>query len=217
MPRDATETRARLRREAERLFARQGVYQATLREITEAAGQRNVSALNYHFGSREGIVQAILEHHGDPLDEERGRRLVEPVEEMPTADLVSALLFPLAEELGHPSGRDYLRIVAQLSDRFPAWRFNDHLVTPHLRRVLAVLESRSGGADPAVRRERVVDVIMMMMTAMAERARIVDRGRTPELDRDAFVANLTDMIVGALEAPSRLDRALSAASAQTRR
>jgi hypothetical protein len=60
-------------------------------------------------------------------------------------------------------------------------------------------------------------VIMMMMTAMAERARIVDRGRTPELDRDAFVANLTDMIVGALEAPSRLDGALSAASAQTRR
>ena len=69
MPRDATETRNRLRREAERLFARRGVYEATLREITEAAGQRNVSALNYHFGSREGIVQAILEYHGDPLDE----------------------------------------------------------------------------------------------------------------------------------------------------
>ena len=65
MPRDATETRNRLRREAERLFARRGVYEATLREITEAAGQRNVSALNYHFGSREGIVQAILEYHGE--------------------------------------------------------------------------------------------------------------------------------------------------------
>lgn len=217
MPRDATETRTRLRREAERLFARRGVYQATLREITEAAGQRNVSALNYHFGSRDGIVQAILEHHGDPLDEARGRHLVEPVEEMPTADLVTALLVPLADELGHPSGRDYLRIVAQLSHRFPAWRVSDALVTPHLRRVLEVLESRAGGADPTVRRDRVVNVIMMMMTAMADRARIVDRGRIPELDRDAFVANLTDMIVGALEAPSRLDDALSASGSQARR
>jgi AcrR family transcriptional regulator len=210
MPRDATETRARLRREAERLFARRGVYQATLREITEAAGQRNVSALNYHFGSREGIVQAILEDHGDPLDEQRGQRIIEPIDGMPTADLVAALLFPLADELGHPSGRDYLRIVAQLSDRFPAWRVGPPLVTPHLRRILEVLESRAAASDPAVRRERVVDVIMMMMTAMADRARVVDRGRSPALDRDAFVGNLTDMIVGALEAPSRLDPALSA-------
>jgi len=207
MPRDATETRSRLLREAERLFARHGVYQATLREITEAADQRNVSALNYHFGSREGIVRAILERHGDPLDAERGRRLVEPVDEMPTPALVAALLVPLADQLGHPAGRDYLRIVAQLSHRFPTWRVDDPLSTPHLRRVLAVLESRAGGRDPAVRRERVVDVIMMMMTAMAERARVVDRGRSPELDRDVFVANLTDMIVGALEAPSQLDRA----------
>ena len=54
MPRDATATNERLLREAERLFARRGLYQVTVREITEAAGQRNVSALNYHFGSREG-------------------------------------------------------------------------------------------------------------------------------------------------------------------
>ena len=44
----------RLLREAERLFARRGLYQVKVREIIEAAGQRNVSALNYHFGSREG-------------------------------------------------------------------------------------------------------------------------------------------------------------------
>ncbi|MBV8952413.1 MAG: TetR/AcrR family transcriptional regulator [Actinobacteria bacterium] len=217
MPRDATETRARLIREAERLFARRGVYEATLREITEAAGQRNVSALNYHFGSREGIVEAILQQHGDPLDDARGRHLVEPIEEMPTFELVAALLVPLAEELAHPSGRDYLRIVAQLSHRFPAWRLGDALVTPHLRRVLNVLESRASGADPSVRRERVVDVIMMMMTSMAERARVVDRGRAPELDLEAFVTNLTDMIVGALEAPSRLEAALSVPSGEARR
>src|ERR1700694_3801452 len=133
MPRDATETRSRLLREAERLFARHGVYQATLREITEAADQRNVSALNYHFGSREGIVRAILERHGDPLDAERGRRLVEPVDEMPTPALVAALLVPPAAQPDRPAGAYYLRIGAQPSPRFPAWPVDDPLSPPHLR------------------------------------------------------------------------------------
>ncbi len=60
MPRDSTATKERLLREAERLFARRGLYQVTVREITEAAEQRNVSALSYHFGSREGLLDAIL-------------------------------------------------------------------------------------------------------------------------------------------------------------
>jgi hypothetical protein len=57
-----------------------------------------------------------------------------------------------------------------------------------------------------VRRERVVNVIMLMMAAMAERARILDRGRSPGLDDVAFVDNLTDMIVGALEVGERAAR-----------
>jgi len=50
VPRDATGTRERLLAEARRLFATQGVFQTTSREIVEAAGQRNVSALTYNFG-----------------------------------------------------------------------------------------------------------------------------------------------------------------------
>src|SRR5260370_41916774 len=110
MPRDATDTRARLLREAERVFARRGVYQATVREILEAAGQRNVSALNYHFGSREGVLWAILRQHGDPLDEERGEMVGHPMDAMGTRDLVAALLVPLARPLRAPEGRDELRI-----------------------------------------------------------------------------------------------------------
>ncbi len=51
MPRDATATREQRSAERERLFARRRLYQVKVREIVEAAGQRNVSALNYHFGS----------------------------------------------------------------------------------------------------------------------------------------------------------------------
>ena len=72
MPRDSTATRDRLLAEAERLFAEVGIYQVTVREIVEAAEQKNPSALSYHFGSREGVLDEILKRHGDPIDVRRG-------------------------------------------------------------------------------------------------------------------------------------------------
>jgi TetR/AcrR family transcriptional regulator, regulator of cefoperazone and chloramphenicol sensitivity len=199
VPRDASETRARLLAEAERLFAIQGVYASTLREIVEAAGQRNVSALSYHFGSREGVLWAILQRHGDPLDEQRGRLVGDPIEAATTRQLVGALLVPMAGLLIEPGGRNYLRIVAQLADRFPAWRMPEG--SPHLHRILTLLERRSGGGDRAVQRERVVNAIMLLTAAMAERAKAVEEGAPLGLDAVTFVATLADMIVGGLEAP----------------
>jgi len=206
MPRDASDTRARLLREAERLFASQGVYRATVREITLAAGQRNASALAYHFGSRTSVLWAILRRHGDPLDVERGGLLEDPIESMATRDLVAALLVPYARRLATDEGRDYLRIIAQLTDLFPVWRVGE-LSPPKLRRILEVLEARAGSGDRAVRQDRVVGVVMLMTAAIAERARGIEEGGRLTgltLEEPAFVANLADMIVAALEAPAGL-------------
>ena len=137
MPRDATETRSRLLREAERLFATRGIYRTTTREILDAAGQRNVSALSYHFGSRAGVLREILVRHGNPLDEERGELVARIGEDGGTRALVAALLIPLAGRLATPEGRDYLRIVAQMTEEFPAWRVETELhpapAAPHPR------------------------------------------------------------------------------------
>ncbi|HEY2428433.1 MAG TPA: TetR family transcriptional regulator [Acidimicrobiales bacterium] len=200
MPRDATATRERLLREAERLFASRGVHQATMREITEAAGQRNVSALTYHFGSREGVLWAILQRHNEPVDDERRRLLVEPAEEMSTRGLVAALLVAYAGRLATDEGRDYLRVVAQLTDLFPTWR-DGPLSPPTLRRILTILEDRVPGG-PAARRDRVVNAVMLITAAFAERAKAIEDGRLPELSEGEFLANLADMLVSGLEAPA---------------
>ena len=208
MPRDSSGTKASLVREAERLFARRGVYQVTVREITEAAGQRNVSALSYHFGSREGVLRAILLRHGDPIDEERGTLLAGLGPEPSTRELLRTLLLPMAARLSTPEGRDYVRIVAQLTGRFPVWRDPDELSPSNLRRILTLLEARPAGLSPALRRERVVGVIMLMTSAFAERARALESRKRLALDEARFLANLADMLVGALEAP--LGEALAA-------
>lgn len=201
MPRDASATRAALLREAERLFARRGLYQVTVREIVVAAGQRNVSALNYHFGSREGVLDAILERHGEPTDRMRGEMLAKVGRDAPSRALMAALVVPYAANLRTPEGRDYLRIVAQMATRFSEWRQQRPGTGPCLREILTILEQRPTHVPPAVRSERVVEVIMLMTTAMALRARAIESGRAVDLDDDTFVANLTDVLVAILEAP----------------
>ena len=152
------------------------------------------------------MLYEILRRHGDPLDVERGRimdRLDQDVgEAVTTRQLVGALLIPLAAKLGSDDGCDYLRIVAQLSDRFPAWNVEDDLTPVHLRRILAMIECRPRGLGRAVRQQRTVHVIMLLTAAMAERARLVSERVVDALNQGEFLANLADMIVGALEAPS---------------
>jgi AcrR family transcriptional regulator len=203
MPRDATETKARLLREAERLFATRGVYQVTVREIVDAAGQRNVSALTYHFGSRERLLDEILIRHGDPTDLERGELLEVVGHGADTRDLVATLVVPYAAHLTTPEGRDYLRIVSQLAPLFSAWREANPGTGPYLREILGILEKRPKHVPAAVRRERVVEMIMLMTVAMAERARAVESGEVVALDEPTFAANLNDVLVGVLEAPRR--------------
>jgi AcrR family transcriptional regulator len=45
---------------AERLYALHGIDAVSIREINKAAGQRNGSAVQYHFGNREGLIEAIF-------------------------------------------------------------------------------------------------------------------------------------------------------------
>ena len=196
----AVPTRDRLLDEAERLFARGGVQGVTTREITEAAEQRNTSAVTYHFGSREGLLFELLARRGGPVDEGRGERRA-ALGASPTApELVACLVEPYASLLSDPAGRSYLRIVAQLRGRFAAWRVeSDVATTGHLSRILDEIEAATPG-PPAVRRERVLALIMLLTGAVAERARLIDDGVGNELAHDEFVENLVVMCAAVLEA-----------------
>jgi hypothetical protein len=108
-------------------------------------------------------------------------------------DLVRCLVEPYAALLAEPGGRAYLRIVAQLRGRFAAWRVaSDAATTAHLAAVLDEIEQRAS-PEAAVRRERVVGLIMLLTGLTAERARRIDDGAQPELDHRAFVDALVAM------------------------
>lgn len=54
-----TDTRWRILRAAERLFVEQGFDVTTMRQITGAAGV-NLAAVNYHFGSKNALIEEIF-------------------------------------------------------------------------------------------------------------------------------------------------------------
>lgn len=127
------------------------------------------------------------------MDAERGRLRRELGDTPDLAELVSCLVVPYCAMLDTVRGRSYVRIVAQLRGRFAAWRVeSDSATTAYLARVLDEIEQRPP-ISAALRRERVVALIMVMTATTAERARQIDEGGEPELDHDEFIANLIGM------------------------
>lgn len=70
----ALDTKARMLDVAERLFAERGLDSTSIRDITNEA-QVNLGAVNYHFGTKDGLIKAVFERRIIPLNEERIRAL----------------------------------------------------------------------------------------------------------------------------------------------
>jgi AcrR family transcriptional regulator len=70
------DTRERILDAAERLFAERGIDAVSMRSVL-AAARLNVSLVHYHFGGRDGLLEALLRRRVEPITEERLRRLRE--------------------------------------------------------------------------------------------------------------------------------------------
>ncbi len=72
---DSPSTRDRLLDAAERLFLEKGVDRVSVRAVNAEAGL-NPGAVHYHFGSREGLVSALLERELEPFWGDRLRDVI---------------------------------------------------------------------------------------------------------------------------------------------
>lgn len=112
--RDAT--RELLLRTAERLFAERGMAQVSNRQIVEAAGQANNSALTYHVGTRADLIDAITRSHVEPIVRRARERIAAAHGSADPRDHVASLVLPYTEhlaELGNPGW--CARFIAQVA------------------------------------------------------------------------------------------------------
>jgi AcrR family transcriptional regulator len=96
-------TKQRLVEAAEALFADEGFDRVSVRDITTKAGA-NVAAVNYHFGSREGLLAIVMARYINPVNEERLARL-DALERkvggkpLPVEEVLDAFVRPFATQV----------------------------------------------------------------------------------------------------------------------
>lgn len=199
MARDATQTRALLIRAAEKRFARDGVAGAKLSDIVRDAGQRNDSAVGYHFGSREGLLVAIVTKHMAVMEAQREV----PAQGADLPAVVRAIVVPTADLLKTEEGRDFLRIMEQLAgwSGVGAGKPNQVLVGTVIGEQLARLNALLvPGLGRIVARERAALLVTFLTAALAERARSREHGDRQRLSHQGFIEHLVNVLTGALAA-----------------
>lgn len=107
-------TKERILVAAEELFARHGFEGASLRQLTSAAGV-NLAAVNYHFGSKDRLIEEVFRRRLDALN---GRRMaalgrIAGKAETNLEDVLAAFIKP-ALDLSHDgNGSLFMRVLAR--------------------------------------------------------------------------------------------------------
>ncbi len=114
------DTKQRILDAAEHLFAVNGYRGTSLRAIT-AAAKANLAAVNYHFGSKQALIEAVIERRSVPLNRLRLQRLEEVQTAArrqgvpPTArQVLTAFVEPsLAFRTSGPGARDFITLIGR--------------------------------------------------------------------------------------------------------
>jgi hypothetical protein len=192
------------------------VHGVSLREIRLAAGVRNNSALQFHFGDRDGLLLAFSHRHLpriEAIQKQLYARLVAEGRHTDMAALVEVLVRPNAEYLRRgPSERAWIKVSAEQMGR-PDLTYQDvvdHAPAIGLHVGAALHDQLAQRIDPTLAVERMLSVLSACHHLCADRARIEDDAPDPAVPHirpvlpfDTWLANLLDMAVGALLAPAR--------------
>jgi len=108
-----TDTKERILDSAELLFSSQGIANTSLRSLTEHA-QVNLAAVNYHFQSKDALVQAVLFRRVNPINQRR-LELLTALQNPTVEQILDAFYRPAVEAvLAGPEGRSVARLIGRL-------------------------------------------------------------------------------------------------------
>ena len=108
-------TKERILGAAEELFARNGFAGASLRELT-ARAKVNLAAVNYHFGSKDNLINEVFRRRLDELSTHRLEALQAARDKAKSTleDILAAFIHPaLALSVDKPGGATFVRVLAR--------------------------------------------------------------------------------------------------------
>ena len=204
-----SDTREKMVVAAIRLFAEKGVEGVSLRAVGKEAGQRNTAAVQYHFGSREGLLRAALEQilkvlevedakEREEVDSFRESLQLTPVATLLWDEVMPLLMLPERVEWGAEGSKLMARVVmgevpamAEMLERLTASSQTAFLrklssLCPHVP--LSILETR---------------LDLVYMTVICSEASSYTNERLSEQDIGQQLLILLEFLAGGLNAPVR--------------
>ncbi|MCJ0905284.1 TetR/AcrR family transcriptional regulator [Rhodococcus sp. ARC_M6] len=190
---------------AERMFAERGIHEVSMRDVAAAAGQRNNSAVQYHFGGRDGLVQAVFRFRMSQINLARLTYL-DDIDASGRTDtvraLVEAFLYPLADFLATADGSNYARFIARVSPSVDTMSPEFREVSEASNEVVSRLARALSHLPRRVALERIDLMSNMTVSALAVFEQRREEGMpVVKADFDATVVHLVDLMVAALLAP----------------
>ena len=203
------ETRTRILDAAEELFMQHGFGGTSMRLLTSKAGV-NLAAVNYHFGSKDALIEAVFRRRLDPMNIARIAAL-EDLEAKGTPDADAVIRAFVGQSLrmmedAKGGGRNFIRLLGRTYTE-PAKGIRQligQMYAPTMQRYKAALER----ALPQMPREELVWRMHFMFGTLAYTLAATDTvqliaGSKPEDRYDARLLEdrLTAFLASGLTAP----------------
>jgi AcrR family transcriptional regulator len=207
---DERDTKERILDAAEELFSEQGFSATSLRTITSRADV-NLAAVNYHFGSKESLIEAVFERRISPLNRERLQLLDalerstgyddRSLERIVEAFIGPALRLPTQHEV---RGELFTQLLGQAMTQPPI----REMFTEQFREVFDRFSSALHQALPDLPGAEVMWRFLFMVGAMAHTMMLGDElrrfsgGRCETTDVEATIQRLVPFLAAGLRASS---------------
>ncbi len=208
-------TRQALIEAAEKLVADKGIENVSIRKIVSVAGQKNESALQYHFRNLQGLIAAIHDLRSAEIQAKRTELLAELAAKTPEPvlrDLCIVMVMPIfLLAKSKPGFRRYIKAFGHevfLSEE-SALKLVDRKGGggESGRQMAAMLRANLEHLDEPGYRRRMEVAVRLVSASLAHHSR--QKSAFRGVQADLFVSNLIDLLVGLLSvAESTETRAL---------
>ncbi|MCF8198223.1 MAG: TetR family transcriptional regulator [Sulfuritalea sp.] len=202
------DTRSRILDAAENLFVEHGLDATTMRMIT-ADAKANLAAVNYHFGSKEALIEAVFRRRLTWLNEQRIAALDALEAEAQGAPLkprqIVESFFGVAIRLAasSPSGKTFMRLLGRTYTE--PTEFVRRFLAEEYAGVIARYNAAFFKALPDVPKEEFLWRFHFMMGALSYAVSGTDAlrmlGPIDDSDPEALYTRLMSFLIGGLRAP----------------
>jgi AcrR family transcriptional regulator len=191
---------------AEKLVARKGLENVSIKEIVKEAGQKNESALQYHFKSFQGLINAIVDKRSletQMLRAELLEELYASQEQTTLRDACRMMVMPSFLLARRSAG--YRRYILSFSQNLALRNNTLAFVNRHGaggesgRETSELLRQHLPHLDTRIFQARLEAAIRLVSISMGHHAREKNAFRGEQ--SDWFISNLLDAMVGLLNAP----------------